>query len=282
MKTIPREAILVAVFGMACVAFEGRPVRAKDTPTTQPNTTQPTAKKSRVLTLDLGGGVKMELALIPAGEFMMGSPEREKDHDSSEGPQHRVRISQPFYLGKTEVTQAQWTAVMGNNPSNFKGSTDLPVEQVSWDDCQEFCRKLSQRVGREIRLPTEAEWEYACRAGTTTAYSFGSDASRLGEYAWYTDNSAVQTHPVGRKRANRWGLYDMHGNVEEWCADWWVDPYPSGSQQVNPTGPTSGDTRVFRGGNWDNYAFRLRSAYRDGNKPALGFLWVGFRVAAGT
>ena len=230
--------------------------------------------------LELGNGVTMEFVLIPAGEFMMGSLESEAERKVDEGPRHLVRISRPLYLGKCEVTQAQWQAVMGKNPSHFTGDACRPVEQISWNDCQEFCRKLSQRVGREIRLPTEAEWEYACRAGTTTAYSFGDDASHFGEYSCCGASSGRQTHPVGQKLPNPWGLHDMHGNVWEWCQDRY-GRYPS-SAQVDPSGPDSGYSRVLRGGSWYGSPGTLRSAYRVRNWPDDRGINYGFRVAAGT
>jgi formylglycine-generating enzyme required for sulfatase activity len=163
--------------------------------------------------------IGMKLVLIPAGEFMMGSPETEKDRSPDESPQHKVRISKPFYMGAMEMTQAQWKAVMEeNNPSNFKGD-DLPVEKVSWEDCQEFLKKLSAKEGKTYRLPTEAEWEYACRAGTTTRFNAGDDDKALDSVGWHEGNSESKTHPVGQKKPNAWGLYDMLGNVEEWCED---------------------------------------------------------------
>ena len=163
--------------------------------------------------------IGMEFMLIPAGTFMMGS---EKGY-ADEKPQHRVTISRPFYLGKYEVTQAQWEAVMGNNPSRFDGRNN-PVEQVSWEDVRVFIARLNAHEGHtRYRLPTEAEWEYAARAGSTSAYSFGDDAARLGQYAWYGDNSGKTTHPVGQKLPNAWGLHDMHGNVWEWVQGWYGD-----------------------------------------------------------
>jgi len=167
----------------------------------------------------------MEFVLIPAGTFTMGSPDSDSNAYDHEKPAHQVTISEPFYMGKYEVTQAQWKAVMGENPSRFKGD-DHPVENVSWEDVQQFIQKLNAKEGKEAcRLPTEAEWEYAARAGTTTIYSFGNNASQLGNYAWYDENSGNTTHPVGDKPPNPWGLYDMHGNVWEWVQDWYGPIY---------------------------------------------------------
>jgi formylglycine-generating enzyme required for sulfatase activity/tetratricopeptide (TPR) repeat protein len=250
-----------------------------------PDRPRPPDKPPPTLTLDCGGGVTMELVLIPAGDFLMGSPEDEEGRDSDEGPRHRVRIGQPFYMGKYEVTQDQWQAVMGENPSYFKDcGGDCPVERVPWEDCQSFCRKLSSRVGKEIRLPSESEWEYACRAGTTTRYSFGDSDSALGSYAWYDKNSGFKTHRVGGKQANGWGLYDMHGNVWEWCEDWYHDNYdgaPTDGRAWTSGGKQGG--RVLRGGSWYGLArWLLRSANRFWNSPDYRDLICGFRVAAGT
>ena len=198
------------------------------------------------LTLDLGGGVTMELVLIPAGEFLMGSPRWDGRHDSSNGPQHRARITRPFYMGKYEVTQAQYERTMGKNPSRFKGAS-LPVDEVSWFDATEFCRKLSQRTGKTVRLPTEAEWEYACRAGTTTYYFFG-DGESVDDYAWFGRDSEGRHHPVGGKRANPWGLHDMYENVVEWCSDWYDAGYYEKSPEENPQGPASRPTHWSWGG----------------------------------
>jgi formylglycine-generating enzyme required for sulfatase activity len=200
----------------------------------------------------------MEFVLIPAGEFQMGS---NNDGGHDEWPVHRVHISKAFYLGKYEVTQGQWQAVMGNNPSQFKGDLNLPVERVSWDDVQEFIHRLNAKEGStKYRLPTEAEWEYAARAGSTTVYSFGNNPSQLGEYAWYNDNAGDRTHPVGQKKPNARGLYDMHGNVLEWVQDWF-NYYHAGAV-TDPQGTESGSGRVFRGGSWFSAAGYCRSAYR--------------------
>ena len=203
------------------------------------------------LAVDLGKGVKLEMVLIPAGEFLMGSPDSDTDAETNEKPQHRVRITKPFYLGKYLVTQEQWEVVMGNNPSEFKGPKN-PVEQVTWDDCQKFLDKLNAKVARRRKVPVadRAQWEYACRAGSKTRYCFGDDESKLGDYAWYGKNSDNKTHPVGEKKPNAWGLYDMHGNVLEWCQDWWKDGYYNESPVDDPTGPATGAIRMDRGGSW--------------------------------
>ena len=213
------------------------------------------------LPVEITSSIGMKLRLIPAGEFMMGLQEL--------GPQHKVRITKPFYLGVTEVTQEQYEKVMGKNPSKFKGAGN-PVEQVSWDDAVEFCKRLSAEEGKTYRLATEAEWEYACRAGTTTRYSFGDDPASLGEYAWYSDNSDGKTHPVGEKKPNAWGLHDMHGSVGEWCADW-----------HEPWRPETGSLQVYRGGDWFYGPRRCRSSSRTMCKPGYRGIYLGFRVAVG-
>ena len=206
---------------------------------------------------------------IPAGEFMMGS----ENGNAAEKPVHRVRLSQPFEMGKYEVTQAQWEAVMGNNPSYFRGG-NRPVEQVSWYDVQEFIEKLNALDdGYVYRLPTETEWEYACRAGSNGDY-----AGKLEAMAWYDHNSGQMTHPVGAKQPNAWGLYDMHGNVFEWCQDWYDSNYYAQSPSVDPQGSESGTFRVKRGGGWMFSAGFARSAARDLYSPAYRFNFLGFRL----
>jgi len=224
--------------------------------------------------------IGMEFKLIPAGTFIMGDASGEDD----ETP-HEVTLTKPFKMGVHEVTQAQYEQVMGVNPSKFKGADypvqDYPVETVTWDDAVEFCRRLSElpaekEAGNVYRLPTEAEWEYACRAGTTTMYSFGDDESDLRNYAWYLRYSGGGTHPVGGKKPNAWGVYDMHGNVWEWCQDWYGD-YPSGSV-TDPSGAKSGSDRVFRGGSWSMTPEHCRSATRFGGFPWYRNGYLGFRV----
>jgi formylglycine-generating enzyme required for sulfatase activity len=220
--------------------------------------------------------IGMKFVLIQAGEFTMGSPENEEDHQGDE-TQHKVKMTRPFYMQTTEVTQAQWKAVMENNPSRFKGD-DLPVEMVSWDDAQEFIKKLSAKESVKYRLPTEAEWEYACRAGSTTRFCFGDDESKLGEYAWYNKNSENKTHPVGTKKPNGWGLYDMHGNVWEWCQDWYNENYYKTSPPEDPQGPASSEYRVLRGGCWLLDDDSCRSADRWFG-PSVHGGYIGFRAA---
>ena len=231
------------------------------------------------INVDLSKGVKLEMVLIPAGEFLMGSPDSDKGASSDFKPQHQARITKSFYLGKYPVTQEQWEAVMGNNPSHFKGPKN-PVEDVSWEDCQQFLRKLNAKAGGDkFQLPTEAQWEYACRAGSKTKYCFGDDETQLGEYAWYGKNSGNTTHPVGEKKPNAWGLYDMHGNVWQWCADWW-GWYDARSITDDPTGPPTGLCRVFRGGGWGYDAEHCWSASRgNGAGPDSRRNGLGLRVS---
>jgi formylglycine-generating enzyme required for sulfatase activity len=223
--------------------LEQRGLALPDAPTTDTAPNVPTHFLSQVPEPQPGelrvNSIGMAFVWIPAGTFIMGSPDSDPDARGNEKPAHRVTISKPFYIGKYPVTQAQWEAVMGENPSRFKGDLNRPVEQVSWDDVQAFIRKINERESTfPCRLPTEAEWEYACRAGTTARYSFGDDERQLGDYAWYDENAGGKTHPVGQRKPNAWGLYDMHGNVWEWMQDRYGD-YPSGAV-TDPAGPDPG------------------------------------------
>ena len=209
------------------------------------------------LTVDLGGGVKMEFILIQAGSFQMGS-----NKNSNEKPVHMVTITKPFYLGKYEVTQEQWQQIMDSNPSEFKGAKK-PVEWVSWDGCHDFTTKLKEKVpGQLFRLPTEAEWEYACRAGSTGDYCHGDGDDNLREYAWYYNNANGTTHPVGEKKPNAWGLYDMHGNVWEWCEDAYHQTYEGAPSDGSAWIKNNEPNRVLRGGSCLVNAPILRSANR--------------------
>ena len=219
---------------------------------------------------------------IRPGTFLMGSSEKGAYADigrwEDEGPRHEVKLTRGFWMFDTPVTQELWQAVMGDNPSDFKGDR-LPVEQVSWDDAQRFLERFNTRFGEAMFvLPTEAQWEHACRAGTQTAYAFGNDPKMLEEYAWYSENSSRQTHPVATRKCNQWGLFDMHGNVLEWCQDLWSKDYKTVAN-VDPSGPEKGHSRVLRGGCWHNTAQDARSAYRFNREPGYRNSYVGFRCA---
>ena len=222
--------------------------------------------------------IGMKFTLVPAGEFMMGSEEYDW-----EKPVHKVKINKPFYLGTYPVTQREWKAVMGkkavsNNPSYFKGD-DLPVESILWGDVQEFIRKLNEKEGTDkYRLPSEAEWEYACRAGTTTKYSFGDSESELGDYAWYDKNSGSKTHPVGKKKPNPYGLYGMHGNVWEWVQDRWHGNYDGAPADGSVWESGDGAARVIRGGSWSNPAEICRHSLRSSRGPGIRDRNLGFRL----
>ena len=232
-----------------------------------------TSPNQKTITNSIG----MEFVLIPAGEFNMGSSSSEEGWGRTEMPAHKVEILEGFYMGKYEITQKQWREVMGDNPSYSKGD-DLPVEQVSWDDVQVFIKKLNQKEGLDkYRLPSEAEWEYAARAGTTTQYSFGDDESRLGEYAWYDINSGYETHIVGQKRPNPWGLYDMHGNVWEWVQDNFNSDYRDAPTDASAW-ERDDDSRVYRGGGWGVPAQACRSAFRNYYSSGGRSKDIGFRL----
>jgi formylglycine-generating enzyme required for sulfatase activity len=230
----------------------------------------------------------MELVLIPAGKFLMGSPEGDKDAFDAEHPQHRVRITRPFYLSATEVTRGQFRQFVkeagyqidgGWQNTGFKQTDDHPVVNVSWNDAVAFCKWLSRKEEVTYRLPTEAEWEYACRAGTTTRYSFGDDEASLGEFAWFIGNSKGATHPVGQKSRNSWGLHDMYSNAWEWCSDGYADDYYKRSPVDDPQGVEGATVRVIRGGGWFSGPRSARAANRNGYAPGSRDISLGFRLA---
>lgn len=225
--------------------------------------------------------IGMKFVWIPPGSFMMGSPKKEKDIGET---QHKATLTKGFYMASFTVTQEQWEAVMGNNPSRFKGEKNLPVETVSWDDCQTFCKKLQVKDKKPYRLPTEAEWEYACRAGTTTPFHFGEtistdQANYDGNVAFGNGKKGVyrkKTMPVGSFPPNAWGLHDMHGNVWQWCQDWHGD-YPQ-KEVVDPQGPNKGKNRVMRGGSWGDSPHSSSSAWRFSYEPADSLHVFGCRI----
>ena len=236
-------------------------------------TKEPTKKESsgKEEITDLGKDVKLEMILIPAGKFVMGSPASEKGHRVNE-TQHEVTLTKPFYMGKYEVTQEQWDAVMINNRSFYRGPK-LPVTSVSWENCQEFIKKLNAKTSGGYRLPTEAEWEYSCRAGTTTAYSYGDSITKND-----SNVEGLSTKVVGSYKPNTFGLYDMHGNVWEWCEDWKVD-YPK-EAVIDPKGPEAGKNRVLRGGSFTGVGMHSRSANWFDNLPSTWNIdYLGFRLA---
>jgi eukaryotic-like serine/threonine-protein kinase len=258
--------------------------------------------------IEWSNSLGMEFVLIPPGEFLMGSSPEEQTRFleearavddrwamvriPTEGPLHRVQISRPFYLGKYEVTQAQWEAVMGNNPSMFK-DPEGPVDSVSWHDARFFSKRLDalsvteagspsiawQTPGMTYTLPTEAQWKYACRAGTTTAFSCGDDQDALDQCAWYRANSGEKTRAVGQLEPNAWALHDMHGNVWEWCADWDAPDYYTDAPPIDPPGAFTGSTKIFRGGSWGHPSCSHRSAFRRGLSPDFRYQSLGFRLA---
>jgi formylglycine-generating enzyme required for sulfatase activity len=274
----------IALLAVARGAFGEEPQRPEQATARQKaDAGRKTRVPAKELELDLGDGVKLELLLIAAGEFKMGSPDSDKHAFPDEKPQHRVRITKPFYLGKYVVTQEQWKAVVGGDPSHYKGPKN-PVESVSWEDCQMFLRRLNAKKGEQggkFVLPTEAQWEYACRAGSTTKYFFGDDEKQLPEYAWFNENAGSKTHPVGERKPNAWGLYDMQGNVLQWCQDRYDynNGYYANSPTDDPTGPATGADRVNRGSSWYWSAANCRSASRGGFVPDRPDIFVGFRVA---
>lgn len=246
----------------------------KPTPKPEPKPeSKPKPKVNQNLTIRIGD-VNFVMVKVSGGTFTMGATPEMKDPADDEKPTHKVTLSS-YYIGETEVTQALWKAVMGSNPSEFKGD-DLPVESVSWDDCQTFISRLNALTGKRFRLPTEAEWEFAARGGNQSRHTQYSGSSRIDDVAWYDDNSGWETHPVKTKQPNELGIYDMTGNVWEWCQDW--DGRYSSDAQTNPSGASSGAFRVFRGGNWGDTPSECRSSDRNGHTPVWSNFCLGLRL----
>lgn len=270
----------------AIEVYSAWPFDAKEASKRQAETSK--ALKTPVnLSIDLGG-VPLKLVLIPAGKFMMGSPESERSdwpapgtRRENESPQHEVTITHPFCISAYKITQAQYEAVTGSNPSKFTGK-DNPVDAVTWNDAVLFCKKASAQANRSVRLPTEAQWEYAARAGTATRYFFGDDEGKLDDYVWYRENAKGGTHPVGQKLPNAWGLYDVHGLLWEYCSDLYRDSYVD-AKDTDPEGPASGTTHATRGGTYGSRPPFVRSAIRiaspEGAEATKDMLsHFGFRV----
>jgi formylglycine-generating enzyme required for sulfatase activity len=250
--------------------------KAKPKPAPRRNNTSHSSSTSGTVSLSAElNKLINNMVYVSGGTFTMGgTSEQGSDAEYNEKPTHSVTLSS-YYICKYEVTQALWRAVMGSNPSNFKGN-NLPVERVSWDDCQTFINRLNSYTGRNFRLPTEAEWEFAARGGNYSRRYKYSGSKHIGDVAWYDGNSGYRTHPVGTKRPNELGLYDMSGNVWEWCSDWWGS-YSSYSQS-NPTGPNSGSGRVWHGGSWGTFATHCRSSFRSCNAPGFSSCHLGLRL----
>ena len=234
------------------------------------------ASGSNTISIPVKNGISIEMVKVEAGTFMMGATSEMKDPSSDEKPLHQVTLTNDYYMGKYEVTQALWRAVMGSNPSKYKGD-NLPVEKVSWNDCQKFISKLNKMTGRKFRLPTEAEWEYAARGGKRSRGYQYSGNSNISNVAWYDGNSGSKPHPVGTKQANELGIYDMSGNVYEWCLDWYGSY--SSSSQTNPTGADSGSSRVYRSGSWSCFAWGCRLSFRSSFTPDYRRIGLGLRLA---
>jgi formylglycine-generating enzyme required for sulfatase activity len=258
------------------------PTLAESKPSIEPTKSIP----KNEISIPISNGIEITFVYIPAGEFMMGSPEDENDRLDNEGLQYRVTISKPFYMGKYEVTQAQWESLMGANPSQFRGNPNHPVECVSWDECQKFIKKFNKLTLRSFRLPTEAEWEYACRAGSEKRFYWGEDPdySQIKDYAWYYGNNEPSgTKEVGLKKSNKFGLYDMSGNVWEWCEDEWHDYYagaPEDGSAWITNYNNSVSLRVIRGGCWSNGPWSCRSANRFWYFPDDRYVNLGFRLVS--
>ncbi len=247
--------------------------RATSSPKKQTSHRVNASYSNGVLTVN---GVRYEMMMVYAGTFTMGATSEMENPLDNEKPAHKVTLPNNYRMGKTEVTQALWKAVMGSNPSYFKGD-NKPVECVSWNDCQKFISKLNAATGKNFRLPTEAEWEFAARGGNISKHYQYSGSNNLNDVAWYDGNSSSTTHDVASKQANELGIYDMSGNVWEWCSDWYGSY--SSNTQYDPAGPTSGSYRVYRGGSWNSYARLCRSSFRRGYAPDLRGSYYGLRLA---
>jgi formylglycine-generating enzyme required for sulfatase activity len=283
--------MVLAFMALACPSKKAETPQAQNQPTETPQAQEPgnTPQASEPVeiepeqpaeeegySVDLGDGVTMVLVPVPAGTFLMGSPDNESNRDTDEGPQANIAVD-AFMMGKTEVTQAQYSAIVGSNPSQKIGD-DLPVEYVSYFQATEFCNLLSLKTGKKFALPTEAQWEYACRAGSTTAYYWGDDtANKASDFAWCGEQPDSSTHPVGTKQPNAWGLYDISGNVWEWTLSL-TQPYPYTEIDGRNAPEDTEHMRTIRGGSWNNECRLARSSSRQGYNPQVQWFALGFRV----
>jgi formylglycine-generating enzyme required for sulfatase activity len=280
---------VLGFFSTGCAKEPKRTDRDQQRPISHSDTNHEKPFDRKVMTIHLPGlpenAKKLEMVLILPGSFTMGSSMEEQGRLDTDWPLHEVTITKPFYMGKYEVTQAQWESVMGNNPSSFRGRPNNPVEKVRWRTCQKFIKKLNSLGQGNFRLPTEAEWEYACRAGTVTRFSFGDSLENADKFMWWEGNNDPKgTKEVGLNLPNPWGLYDMHGNVQEWCEDRWQLPNER-DPQIDPKGSSSGSSffflwtnRVFRGGSFGSHAQGCRSSYRS-REQSIDFNYsLGFRL----
>jgi len=297
------EIVFAACLAIAMIASSGcsESVQAKDAPKAEAKAKAKAGSKTppKTLTLDLGKGVTMKLVLVPAGDFMMGgkfSPAEsvkkfggKANHYASEHPRRKVTISKPFYIGVFELTQAQWEAVMDEKPYDSKMVTkigpDYPASWMQWTEANEYCAKLSKKLGKKIALPTEAQWEYACRAGSDTEFCYGDDPKKIGDYGWLgsnmIDNKKASTYARkgGLRKPNAWGIYDMHGNVWEWCRDWYDKDFYANGKNVDPVNLKESKTVTSRGGSWYNDPIHLRSAARNSwTGPKYRHYNYGFRI----
>ena len=273
---LSKETIVANANGVAHIAPSASIFSSQSSAISSSNaSTSSLSSDGNTISIPVKNGITIDMVKVEAGIFMMGATSEKLNPYNDEKPVHEVTLTNDYYMGKYEVTQALWQSVMGSNPSYFKGD-NLPVEKVSWDDCQEFISKLNSITGRKFRLPTEAEWEYAARGGKKSRDYQYSGSSKVSNVAWYRDNGKQKTHPVGTKRSNELGLYDMTGNVWEWCQDWYGSYVTS--SQTNPTGVNSGSYRVRRGGGWFNVAWGCRSSFRDGSAPGGRYNGLGLRL----
>jgi formylglycine-generating enzyme required for sulfatase activity len=280
LALLPKSRNLPMLYSLFHLAYKKMtlPVELSDCFRLPEPATAPQPSSSRTFTVK---GVSFRMKLVKAGTFMMGAtPEMEDDALDREFPVHKVTLTKDYYMGETQVTQALWQAVMGKNPSKFKGNDQRPVESVSWNDCQDFIEQLNRITGEHFRLPTEAEWEFAARGGNESKGCRYAGSNDLDEVAWYDGNSNLQTHQVATKQPNELGLYDMSGNVWEWCADWLGEDYYQTSPDVDPQGPASGHYRVLRGGSCGNDARYCRLSNRSRFSPVVyGLDYWGLRLS---